>query len=62
MAEPTLKVVIHQAVGMAEPIKPGTHFTEQINPTLAVSIAKVDVLAPVTARSNVVQPAGEFDS
>ena len=35
---------------------------QQINRTLAVSIAKVDVLAPVTACSNVIQPAGEFDS
>ena len=49
-----MKMVVHQAVGMANPVKPATHLAEQIDPALPVRIAKVDVLAAVTPRCDVV--------
>ena len=57
-----MKVVVHQAISMAKPVEPGADFTQQINPTLAISIAKINVFAPVAARCHVIQPAGKLDS
>jgi hypothetical protein len=48
----------HLAVGMAAPIKAFTYLTKQSQPRFAVSIGKIDVLAPVSARGNVVQSIG----
>jgi len=57
-----VKVVVHQAVGVAHPVEAPTDITQQSEPLLAVCIVKLDGLAPVTARGNVEQAARDFNA
>ena len=57
-----VKVVAHQAVGVAHPVKALTHLAQQSQPVKPILVIQKNRLAPVPARSHVVQPAGEFDA
>lgn len=51
-------MVGHQAIRMANPVKPRANLGKQRQPGLAVSFREINILAPVTPRGNVVQTAG----
>ena len=57
-----MNLVVPEAIRMAKPVELNTHLTQQINPALAFNIGKLDVLASVASSSDVIQPAGDFDS
>jgi len=53
-------MVVHQAVGMAEPAVAGNHMGEGVKKQFPVGIAEKDLLAGVTPGRNMVYRAGEF--
>ena len=55
-------VISHQAVGVTNPIETLTDLGERFEPRYAIIIGQIDVLAPVTARCDVVKRTGEFES
>ena len=55
-------VVGHLAIGMAHPVEPLANFGERFKPRDTIFVGKEYVLAPVPARSDVVERAGEFES
>lgn len=57
-----VEVVVHEAVGVAYPVKTLADLAEEGEPLLAVSIVQIDRLSPVATRGNVVQSAGEFNA
>ncbi len=57
-----MNLVVPEAIRMAKPVELNTYLSQQINPALAFNIGKLDVLASVASSSDVIQPAGDFDS
>ena len=55
-------VVRHLAIGMAAPVEPAAHIAEHREPRHAVLIVVIDRLAPITARGDVIEPAGKLDT
>jgi len=55
-------VVGHLALGVDDPVKSFATLGQHFQPRYAVGIVNVDVLAPVAARRDVVQSAGEFEA
>jgi hypothetical protein len=54
-------MVAHQAVGVHQPVEPTTDTPKHIKEGMAVPIAEVNVLFPVTTRGDVVQGTSEFE-
>ena len=57
-----VEVVVHEAVGVAYPVKALADLAEEGEPLLTVSIVHIDRLSPVATRGNVVQSAGELNA
>jgi hypothetical protein len=55
-------MVGHLAVSMAAPVETPAYLAQHGEPVHAVLIVAIDRLAPVTARGDVVEPAGEPDA
>jgi hypothetical protein len=55
-------VVGHQAVGVTGPVESLTYSAKNIEPGKPIRIAGKDVLSPVTARGDVIQASGKFES
>jgi len=47
---------------MAAPVETAAHLAQQNEPIRTVLIVAIDRLAPITARSDVIEPASEFDA
>jgi hypothetical protein len=57
-----MKVVVHQAVRMANPAKPFNHPSKRLNKAFTINIVKKYLLARVTSGGNVVKSAGKFNA
>lgn len=57
-----VEVVVHQAVGVANPVVALADLPEQGQPGLAIRVVKKDRLAPVAPRGDVEQAAWKFDA
>lgn len=55
-----VKVVVHQAIRVAQPVVTHTNLAQQVQPALTICIVQVNVFAPVATRGDVIQRAGEF--
>jgi hypothetical protein len=55
-------VVVHQAEGVAEPVKAFDHFGESIEKIFAVFIGEVDVFSGVASGGDVIDSARIFYS
>jgi len=55
-------VVAHQAIRVHDPVETGANLLEHSHPFRTIDVIRIDILAPITTRSDVVQRAGEFDS
>jgi hypothetical protein len=47
-------MIDHLTICVTAPVEAFAHLTEQVQPGFAVGIRKIDILAPVAARSDVV--------
>lgn len=52
----------HQAPRMTHPVEAPADLAEHLQPHLPVGVRQIDVLAPVTARGDMVEAASEFES
>src|SRR5512145_2534806 len=55
-------VIIHQTIGVAEPVKAVNDFAEDLQEGLAVDIFVEDILSRVAARGHMIQRAVKFQS
>jgi len=55
-------VVAHQTICVHDPVESGANQLEHAQPFRAIDVIHIDILAPITTRSDVVQRAWEFDS
>ena len=53
-------MVVHHAIGMHRPVEAFADLRQDSQPGLAISVIKVDVLAPITPGSDVVKGISEF--
>ena len=60
MCSSDLVMVVHHAIGLHRPVEAFADLRQDIQPGLAISVIKVDVLAPVTAGGDVVEGMSEF--
>ena len=54
-------VIRHLAPGVAHPIEASANLAERLKPCTPISVIEINVLAPVTTRSDVVQASSQFD-
>jgi hypothetical protein len=55
-------VIGHLAPAMTHPVEPFANLTQQLQPGQPIFIAKENGLPPITARGDVVQTSGKFNS
>jgi|GEM_PF-4175592 len=53
-------VVRHLAVGVAHPFEPRTYLPKCFQPRETILVREINILSPITTRSDVIESAGEF--